>query len=80
MPFSRHHGTDDNPIIEAIRELAHPMLVVEIEAKTMLGVCRKIADLNDNLRGKGTTNFQVPYPDGIERCECCGAPLGEEDH
>jgi hypothetical protein len=71
MPWSQQ-GRDDNEIISGIRDQAHPMLVVEIEAKSMAGVCRTIAEINDTTRSYGWT---LDYPEDVPRCDCCGQAL-----
>lgn len=73
---------DDSDLVEKIRDLAHPMLVVEIEGKSMVGVCRIIAELNAELRPMGygpAIGELIPFPDEVDRCECCGQPV-EEAH
>lgn len=73
MPWGPN-GQDGNEIIERIRGIAHPMLVVEIEAPSYAGIMRRIAEINDETRPYG---WSLDYPDDVLRCECCGQPIPE---
>lgn len=66
---------DDGAIIEIIRGIGEPLLVVRVEGQSTADVFHRIVEMNDDLRSYG---FSIPYPDGDCNCPTCGHPVCHE--
>lgn len=74
-PLTFYTGRDLD-IIEKIRELAEPLLVVRVEGENHADVFHRIRELNEELRAMDYPGaFQIPYPDGDCTCPTCGHPV-----